>query len=111
MGYRTQSTNFFQESEISGRSKSIAHGQWSMARQPEKVEPVQKHRFYYGLWTIVYGQILHINLCIFRMCFNEFAARGHIITHQHGEYPVCFGGAFNGHLFQCPAGWIHGSFP
>ena len=34
------------------------------------------------------------------MCFNELAAWRHFITHQHGEYAVCFGSAFNGYLLQ-----------
>src|SRR4051794_5711933 len=40
------------------------------------------------------GLVLYINPGIFRMAFNKLPARGHLIAHQHAEYPVCLGSAF-----------------
>jgi hypothetical protein len=56
MGYRTQSTDFFQESEI---LEAVAvHGPWSIDHGAvlENKKPAHACRLYYGPGTIVYGQ-------------------------------------------------------
>ena len=54
---------------------------------------------------------LCVNVRISSVFLDKFAARSHIIAHQHGEDVVGFGCIFDADLLQNTGFRIHGGFP